>query len=118
VLPPHTMDAMARNMFWDGLFHMATLMVTLIGVFMLWREGHRGLAPDSGVTLVGQMILGWGAFNLVEGVIDHHVLSLHHVRDLPMHVPMYDWLFLLIGGLGFLAVGAALVAPRRHIVQA
>jgi uncharacterized membrane protein len=37
------------------------------------------------------MILGWGLFNLVEGVIDHHLLNIHHVRDMPFHVPAYDW---------------------------
>ena len=25
--------------------------------------------------LFGQMILGWGLFNLVEGMIDHHLLT-------------------------------------------
>ena len=51
------------------------------------------------------MLLGWGGFNLVEGLIDHHLLNLHHVRDLPAHVPAYDWLFLLVGGVGFAVVG-------------
>jgi uncharacterized membrane protein len=118
VLPPHTMEAMSRNMVWDGMFHAATLLTTLVGVFMLWREGHTGLAPESGVMLVGQMVFGWGGFNLVEGVIDHHLLHLHHVRDLPMHVPMYDWLFLLIGGIGFVAIGATLMTTRGHAIQA
>jgi uncharacterized membrane protein len=49
--------------------------------------------------------MGWGGFNLVEGVIDHHLLQLHHVRDLPVHLPLYDWMFLLIGGLGLALVG-------------
>lgn len=47
----------------------------------------------------GQMLLGWAVFNLVEGIIDHHLLELHHVRDLPVHVPAYDWAFLLVGGV-------------------
>jgi uncharacterized membrane protein len=112
VLPPHTMQAMAQNMVWDGFFHAATLLIVLVGVFMLWREGQMGQAPESRATLTGQMLFGWGAFNLTEGVIDHHLLNLHHVRDMPVHVPMYDWLFLLIGGLGFLAMGATLM--REH----
>ena len=52
------------------------------------------------------MLLGWGSFNLLEGIVDHHVLNLHHVRDLPEHVPVYDWLFLAIGGVGFIIAGA------------
>ena len=108
ILPPHTMNAMSTNMRWDGWFHLATLAITVAGVFRLWSEGRRFLAPKTSRILLGQMFFGWGAFNLLEGVIDHHVLNLHHVRDLPVHVPAYDWLFLVIGGLGFLAIGKAL----------
>jgi uncharacterized membrane protein len=45
---------------------------------------------------------------LLEGLVDHHLLALHHVRDLPIHVPFYDWLFLGIGGVGFMLLGWAL----------
>jgi uncharacterized membrane protein len=105
VLPPVTMEAMSRNMVWDGLFHAATWCITLVGVLRLWAEGRAGAAPASMRALWGDMLFGWGAFNLVEGVIDHHLLQLHHVRDLPIHVPAYDWLFLAIGGIGLTAVG-------------
>ena len=118
ILPPHTMAAMTQNMRWDGWFHAATLLVTLAGVFMLWSEGHRGTAPESRATLVGQMFFGWGGFNLVEGVIDHHLLELHHVRDLPMHVPLYDWLFLAIAGIGFMVLGVVLMGRERQVAAA
>src|SRR3954469_13321778 len=79
ILPPTTMEAMSGNMTWDGLFHAATWVITLIGIFML-RAQHRSAAPtDSTTSFVGQLLFGWGAFNLVEGVIDHHLLNLHHV---------------------------------------
>ena len=48
ILPPHTMEAMAQNMVWDGMFHAATLLIVLIGVFMLWREGQSRRAPNLG----------------------------------------------------------------------
>ena len=111
VLPPTTLEAMMQNMRWDGLFHVATLILTLIGVVVLWREGQRGTAPASLRVLAGQMILGWGIFNLVEGIIDHHLLELHHVRDMPMHVPAYDWIFLGVGGLLFIVVGWLMSRP-------
>ena len=41
----------------------------------------------------------------VEGLVDHHVLGIHHVRDLPAHVPAYDWIFLGVGGVGLIAAG-------------
>jgi uncharacterized membrane protein len=114
VLPPTTMDAMAQNMRWDGLFHAATLLLTLIGVVLLWREGQRGTAPRTLRVLGGQMLLGWGVFNLVEGIVDHQVLGLHHVRDLPVYVPAYDWIFLGIGGVAFIAIGWWLARTRER----
>ena len=68
-------------MLWDGLFHAATWGVTFGGVWMLWAD-RQATSPRM---LAGQMLLAWGVFNLVEGVIDHHLLQLHHVRDLPFH---------------------------------
>ena len=41
---------------------------------------------------------GCGAFNIVEGLMDHHLLELHHVRDLPFHMPFHDWAFLFVAG--------------------
>jgi uncharacterized membrane protein len=54
----------------------------------------------------------------VEGLIDHHLLEIHHVRDLPVHVPIYDWLFLGIGGAGPLLVGWWVSRPHRAVHRA
>jgi len=121
-VPPASMEAMKQNMVADGWFHLATWLVTLAGVFLL-RSAIRGAGPmPSTRGFSGYLLIGWGAFNLIEGVIDHHLLDLHHVRDLPAHVPLYDWLFLLLSVgvviLGFtlrdrLPPSAALEAERR-----
>jgi uncharacterized membrane protein len=74
-------------------------------VLLLYRACRSGATLPPVRWLVGLLIGGWGAFNLVEGIIDHHLLELHHVRDLPVHMPIYDYVFLLVGGLGFVAVG-------------
>ena len=65
--------------------------------------------------LTGQLIFGWGLFNLVEGIIDHHLLDLHHVRDLPAHVPAYDWIFLVVAGIGIIALGWAMSRERAQL---
>lgn len=106
VVPPTTMEAMKTNMRWDGYFHAATWLITAWGVYLFWRDSfYRKSIPPLSV-FVGQLILGWGIFNFVEGLIDHHMLGIHHVRDLPVHVPFYDWLFIAIGGQGFILVGS------------
>ena len=105
IVPPTTMDAMRRNMTWDGLFHAGVWALTLAGVSLLLRDARRGTTLPGNAAFTGQLLLGWGIFNLLEGIVDHHLLALHHVRDLPAHVPLYDWLFLAFGGLGFIALG-------------
>jgi uncharacterized membrane protein len=113
VVPPHTMDAMRTNMRWDGYFHLATWIINAGGVLLLWRDGFLRAAMPPLRAFLGQMLLGWGVFNLVEGVIDHQLLGIHHVRDLPVHMPTYDWVFLLVGGFGFIAIGS-IMARERH----
>jgi uncharacterized membrane protein len=105
VLPPVTMEAMRQNMVWDGWFHAATLLLTTVGVYLLLRDARSGISLPIARAFTGQLLLGWGIFNLAEGIVDHILLDLHHVRDIPVHVPLYDWLFLAVGGLGLIALG-------------
>ena len=109
---------MEINMFWDGLFHAFTWLVTALGLWMLWKAVRRPDVPLSGRTLFGAMVFGWGLFNLVEGVIDHHLLHIHHVIE-RLGVSMWDWMFLGIGGVGFIVIGWAIIAssPRAPAVR-
>jgi uncharacterized membrane protein len=97
------------NMFWDGLFHAFTWSTTLLGVGQLFRAGRRPDVPWSGRTLLGSVLMGWGLFNLVEGVIDHHILHVHHVRE-DLGVSAWDY--------GFLATGVLLMAAGWLVVRA
>lgn len=112
VLPPTTVEAMRTNMRWDGLFHAAVWLLTVAGIYRLLGDARRGAALPDATGLTGLLLLGWGIFNLVEGIVDHHLLELHHVRDLPAHVPLYDWLFLGLGGVGLVLLGRRLSRPR------
>jgi len=84
------------NMFWDGIFHVLTWVTTAIGLALLWNAVRRSNVPLSTKTLIGAMFLGWGLFNLVEGLIDHHILHLHHVTETPNHL-LWDLIFLASG---------------------
>jgi uncharacterized membrane protein len=100
------------NMFWDGLFHAFTWGMTAIGLASLWRATARPDVPHSTRTLVGSLAMGWGAFNLVEGLIDHEIMRIHHVVEDGNH-PLWDALFLASGGAlllaGWVVVGAGRV---------
>jgi uncharacterized membrane protein len=105
------------NMFWDGLFHAFTWMMTALGLALLWTTVRRPDVPLSTKTFIGSLALGWGLFNLVEGIIDHHLLHIHHVTETPDHL-MWDLAFLASGllliGIGWTMIHAARrdAAPR------
>lgn len=111
-LPPHTMENMRTGMLADGLFHLVTWVATLIGIALLWKAlNNRHGALPHGAELVGYMLAGWGWFNLVEGIIDHHILGLHHVIE-ALGVSIWDWLFLASGVL--LIVIGHMMGRRAH----
>lgn len=108
IYPPTTLVNVELNMVWDGLFHVFAWMTTVLGIVLLWRVAPSCAAePWSNPTLFGASLMGWGLFNLVEGVIDHHVLHIHHVVE-RIGPSRWDALF-LASGLLLIAVGAMLV---------
>jgi uncharacterized membrane protein len=54
----------------------------------------------------------WGAFNLVEGIIDHQILGIHYVRQVPNYT-VYNLSFVAIGGVLFIAIGWLLMKPAN-----
>ena len=80
---------------------LATWFLVLAGSIsgiVAWRQGR--LAPNWNFHF-GLVLAGWGIFNLVEGIVDHHLLEVHHVRD-DLGAPL-SW------DLAFLASGVLLV---------
>jgi uncharacterized membrane protein len=115
-VPPTDVLSIKYNMVWDGLFHLFTWITTAAGVGLLWRAGSKRDVPWSASTFVGSLLLGWGAFNVVEGIIDHQALALHHVHP-GMDQAAWDVAFLIFGAV-LAAVGYALIASARRDVLA
>lgn len=101
--PADSVPNLEVNTLWDGLFHASTYVFVLLGLVILWRKAHRMHVQWSGKLFVGTMLMGFGIFNLVEGVIDHHILGIHHVNET---VPRDQWMW---WDLGFLLWGAAML---------
>ena len=97
-LPRTSVVNVEVNMFWDGLFHAFTWLTTVIGLGLLWRAVRRPDVPLSTRALAGALAAGWGTFNLVEGLIDHEILGLHHVVENGNHL-LWDCAFLASGVL-------------------
>ena len=114
--PMDTVAGLQVNTTWDGIFHAATWAATLVGLALLWSASRKYDVSWSPV-LIGALLMGWGGFNLVEGIVDHHLLGLHHVRD-DLGGPIEWDLGFLVWGAVFLAGGWALVARGQRDRQA
>ena len=102
--PANTVAGLEANTLWDGFFHIATYALTVAGLVVLITElsDRRSETLWSTRTFVGALLIGWGLFNLVEGVINHHILGIHHVRTDTSNQLLWD--------AGFLAWGTVMVA--------
>lgn len=115
------MAGLEVNTLADGFFHLATWALVLAGstaAVAAWRAGR--LAPSWSFH-VGLVLAGWGIFNLVEGVVDHHILGIHHVRD-DVGSP-WSWdigflvfaVLLIVGGALLHRRGVAAMQRRAHV---
>jgi uncharacterized membrane protein len=110
-LPQDTVVNIKISMVWDGLFHALTWFSTAISIGLLWHAGKRPEVPWSGLTFFGSLFLGWGIFNLVEGITDHYILGIHHVVE-RMGLSIYDHL-LLGSGIFFMMTGLAFIRSGK-----
>jgi len=56
--------------------------------------------------------MGFGTFNLLEGIVDHQILGIHHVNET---APPDQWIY---WDIGFLIWGALMLAGGRPMLQA
>jgi uncharacterized membrane protein len=106
VLPPVSMENMKTNMVADGLFHAFVWLITLAGILLLRRAADQPAKKrvPSFLPFTGQLIFGWGLFNLIEGMVDHQILGIHYVREVPNYT-VYNLTFLAVGGLLLMLIG-------------
>ncbi|MBW4545995.1 MAG: DUF2243 domain-containing protein [Symplocastrum torsivum CPER-KK1] len=99
VRPATNLSNLEANTLADGLFHLGTWTLTVIGGVLLWRAGGRDDVPWSPKIFGGSLLFGAGLFNFIEGIIDHQILGIHHVKPGPNQ---------LAWDVGFLIFGAGL----------
>jgi len=89
-------------------------VATLVGVLLAYHAARRRQVPWSGRILLGTMLFGWGAFNLLEGGFAHQILGLHHVVAGPA-AGAWDWAFLALAAT-LVTVGWSLTrGPVRRV---
>lgn len=112
-IPTDTLVGAKTNMVWDGLFHAMVWIATASGIVLLWKAVKRSDVLLSGQALFGSTLFGFGLFNLVEGIIDHHILTLHHVYE-RLGSSIWDYVF-LASGVALILTGWLLIRDVRSI---
>lgn len=111
--PVDSIENLQLNILADGLFHVVTYIFVAAGLVLLYRSAREPHPPWPIKPWIGALLTGFGLFNVVEGLIDHHLLGIHHVNET---VPPEQWIFWDLGflawGAGMLVVGWALL--RSH----
>ena len=109
--PINSIENLELNTRWDGVFHSSTYIFVVLGLFILWREAHRRHLYWSTKLLIGTILIGFGTFNVVEGIIDHHVLGVHHVNELVPENQRIFW------DLGFITWGIVMLIAGWVLVR-
>ena len=87
------------EIFTDGLFTALFSAKLIWGGVKIFQDARKNQLGTSWRIFLGGIFVGGGAFNLVEGIVDHHILQVHRVKPLAENPLMYDLAFLAIGAL-------------------
>ena len=109
--PVNSIENLELNTRWDGIFHSTTYLFVIAGLFVLWRTAHRRHLYWSTKLLAGTMLIGFGAFNVVEGIIDHQLLGIHHVNE------RVDERYRIYWDIGFLVWGASMLVAGWYLMK-
>ncbi len=115
--PSNTIAGLEANTVADGFFHLATWCFVAAAMTLSIRAWQRNQRASPWRAQVGMLLAGWGAFNLVEGLIDHQILGIHHARD-DLGGPIGWDLGFLVFGLLLIVAGLFLARSVEKIVQA
>jgi uncharacterized membrane protein len=108
--PTNTVAGLEANTLADGVFHLFAWLIVLVALYLAVRTKRAdatAVMPSWGV-VTGWLLVGWATFNLVEGIVDHHLLTVHHVRDDVAEPLGWDLAFLAVSVV-LLIIGLALV---------
>lgn len=97
----------------DGFFHAGGWLAMVTGLFLFADLQRRRATVPKRVWAGG--FLGWGGFQLYDGIVQHKLLGLHQIRYDVDLVP-YDVTWNVAGAIG-LAIGVLLLLGSAHPIR-
>jgi uncharacterized membrane protein len=115
MITPNTIESLQINILHDGVFLTFSLIITISGIIILWvsqSSKNKDYFLSYKRSFIGLVFIGFGGFNTIEGIINHHILQMHHVIEVADPF-IFDLTFLVIGGLAFLTLGALMLKSQK-----
>jgi uncharacterized membrane protein len=97
-----TLEQLRFHTFWDGIFHAAHYAILAAGLALLWAR------PGAGPVRLGLgwFAIGFGAWHVLDAVVNHWALGLHRIRQDSPQPLLWDLVFFGLGAAA-LALGWA-----------
>lgn len=100
----------------DGIFNGAVSILLIWGGIKIFKDARNDRLSYSWTTFMSGIFIGGGTFNLVEGIVDHHILKVHRVRPAADHPLLYDLAFLASGVL-LIVIGLLLLKRTSNLYK-
>lgn len=89
----------------DGIFHILMYFIAFSGLWLLWKSRQEYALPRSDRLLLGNALLGFGAWHILDGILSHWVLGIHRIRVDSENILFWDLLWFFVFGVAFVIVG-------------
>lgn len=96
----------------DGLFHLLMYGIALVGLWALWRAHRQGIVP-SGRRLLGDALIGFGAWHIMDALVAHWLLGIHRIKMDSPNLLLWDLVWLAAFGVAPAVAGVLLRSSTR-----
>ncbi|MET1754872.1 DUF2243 domain-containing protein [Novosphingobium sp. RD2P27] len=101
-----------NQVLFDGLFHALMYVIAGYGLTMLIRSRHSLGRPAVGRLILGNGLIGFGSWHVVDSVLSHWLLGIHRIRLDSPNPLFWDALWFALFGVLPIVLGA-LIKRRR-----
>jgi uncharacterized membrane protein len=98
----------------DGIFHAGGWLAMVVGLFLFADLQRRNSTVPK--RLWAGAFIGWGSFQLYDGLIQHKVLRLHQIRY-DVDLTPYDLIWNVSGAIGLVIGVLLLIGSTRSVVD-